>query len=513
MSIQTFLSDNSLINSSISIINLETLNLSCGYLDRYTIEAFVQPLEIIDVRATRLPILYRPEPQPTVNYDDLLLDAVGDIEAAGLAHLIATPADTVTVAQYSVMNSSDTAGDVLPTDLTSVSGSRSMTITLDSTKLSSADSTALSTMTSDQQGFLFNIVEYLELGTISTDSLYDINATLLNGTSFAGYVADSLHVSALRDQIYIFGGLNIHRLSPKSFEFQFQLGAHTLDIKLWFDNLAFDAEYGYSTIINIVPPMTLSVLLDPSGLVDPINSAVLGKAWSDAVLEPELDTNEQTGMYLFRTRYIYGANTYQVTFTLMYRGMSPDALTARQFIANYLLSSGVGTKTLWSQLLPDIFFDSEFALIPMYDNKTVLTNADVYPSIIDSSDIDNRVNQIAALFPQVTSTTREIITAAFDKYFIGVAPANANVAPSILSLHPTYQSFSTTEDGFINMSADDRQWAITLNQALSVAAGGTNILTVNKVSSGGLDWINFVMNDCSYLILTKTSFDSYFQLA
>ena len=209
--------------------------------------------------------------------------------------------------------------------------------------------------------------------------------------------------------------------------------------------------------------------------------------------------------------YIYNGNTYQVTFGLVYRGQAPDLLSARTYLANYLINSGVGTRALWELVLPDIFYTSAFALIPFYDNVTVLTNTDVYPSIINATNLLAKMNSLMNLVPKAANQTdREFMTAAYNTYLIGVAPADANVAPSLLSLHPTYQDFSTTDAGFIDMTTDDRNWSVLLNQALSVAAGGTNNLTTSVVADGGLNWVNFLYNSVSYLSLTQASYTEFF---
>ena len=512
MSIQGFLSDRSLIDPTLSTINLETVNFQCGVLDRSTIEYFVQPLEINDLRPSRLPILYRADTGAGVNFDTVLADIDSTVENAGLTNLASNPTQTVAYGQYASLNYLDFLGDTLPTVPTALAATGQLLITTDATQLTAADTTAISSMTPAQQNNLMNIVEYLTYGTLSTDSQTDINAALLNSASFTGYVASSIFISTQRDEAFVYGGLNIHRFVPTSFTFGFLIGTYHISVTIWVDVVAFRSQYPYSTIIDVVPPMSLPVLLNPASIpTDPIAAVIISKGWSDTNLTPEMDTQDQSGMYLFPTRYIYNGNTYQVTFCLVYRGQAPDLLSARTYLANYLINSGVGTRALWELVLPDIFYTSAFALIPFYDNVTVLTNTDVYPSIINATNLLAKMNSLMNLVPKAANQTdREFMTAAYNTYLIGVAPADANVAPSLLSLHPTYQDFSTTDAGFIDMTTDDRNWSVLLNQALSVAAGGTNNLTTSVVADGGLNWVNFLYNSVSYLILTQASYTEFF---
>ena len=123
-----------------------------------------------------------------------------------------------------------------------------------------------------------------------------------------------------------------------------------------------------------------------------------------------------------------------------------------------------------------------------------------------------KLNSVVAVLPNAINPSRELMSAAYDKFFIGVAPSDVNENNSLLNLHPTYQSFSTTDIGFTEMTNNDREWSIKLNQAISVATGETNILTFNKVEFGNLIWVNFVLDYVSYLILTKESYKKHFNL-
>jgi len=506
MSIQGFISDRSLIDSTRSLVNLETLAIPLGYLDRDTIEFFVEPLAVSDLREDRLGITYRQEEIGIVSDIQILTDTLGNIVQVGIVHLTANPTETVTLAQYPDLDVSEFDTDVMLEGAVAISNTREMGITIDSVKLSTEEAAALNAITVLEQQRLFNLVEYLSYGTVINDSISDINVFLTGQAAFTGYVPNTVRFSSSRTIALIYGGLNIHRSVPQYVSFNFVIGSTQVTIKLWIDRNAFRTEYPISTIINLVPPLELATLLDPSTLADPISSAILSKAKTDSIITPELVNRDQTGMYLFPTRYVYNSSTYQVVFGLIYRGREPDSMEARNYIAEYLLNSGIGTLALWEVLLPDIFYHSSFVLIPFYDNITVLTNADIYPSIINATGLLDIINDITSLLPRATDTYREYMTAAYDKFLIGVAPADINESSSLLALHPTYRDFSTTDVGFSEMTASDREWAIKLNQALSVATGETNLSTVSIVESGGLQWVNFVYNYSSYLIITKASY-------
>ena len=511
MSLHGFLSDKSLIDSTRRLVNLEKIVLPCGYLDRDTIEFFVEPIELNDLRDERLTIEYRSE-SGMVAPDQLIIDnVVQTVLQQGISHIASFPNETVTVAQYKDLDYLEFVNDVLPTEPIAIPITREMKLTIDYTKLTAEEQELINSMTPEEQQNLFNITEYLTYGTISTDSQSDINVELSSNPEYLGYKINSVKLSSDHVVIYLYGGVNIHRFTPTSIEFQFIIGDKSVDVKIWISKEAFKSEYPNTTIINVVPPMDLQTMLDPSGLSNPISSAILSKSWTDMILQPEIVSRDQSGMHLFDTRYIYNGETYTVTFGLIYRGRVPDAMESRIFIAEYLLNSGIGTRGLWEIILPDIFYHSAFALIPFRSNRTKLINADIYPSIIKATDLLDKINTVISRIPRASDPYRELMTAAYDKYFIGVAPADVNESSSLLAIHPTYRDFSTTDAGFSEMTAETREFAIRLNQALSVADGESNILTVNKVMIGGLIWVNFVYQYASFNILTKESYFSIFE--
>jgi hypothetical protein len=514
MTIQGFLSDQSLIDKSKSLINFETLNIPCGFLDRDTVEYFVEPLEISDLRPERLLITYRQESQLGAPDRILAEHTLTNILAAGEQHIFEEPDETVTLAQYIALNGLEFENDVLPTDPTRISSNREIKLTIDFTKLDDTDKTALQNLSASKQRNLFNIFEYLMYGTLSVDEIADINIALaLNPNLYGGYVANSIKRSGMT-AVKVYGGINIHRFLPNYFEFDFVTDNGIVTFSVWSNKTDFRANYPYTTIINIIPPLPLDKLLNPSTLdVDPLETAIDSKDWSDDIVAPELVNRDQTGMYIFETRYVFNGKTYSVNFSLIYRGRQPDSMEARNYIADYLLNSGIGTRALWELLVPDIFYRSSFALVPFYDDITVQTNIDIYPSITNISASLNKLNAIVSNIPRANDPTREFISVAYDKFFVGVAPADVNEQNSLMEIHNTYRDFSTTDTGFNEMKSVDRVWSTKLNQAIAVAVGQVNLGSFSKVKfgSGDLEWINFVYNYVSYNILTKTSYDKFFE--
>lgn len=504
MSIHLFLSDKVFFDPSLTFVNLEELNLSVGFLDRVLIEHFVEPSELTDTRTERLAITYREE---TVGDHtiEVLENTITDIHAQGLAHVYLNNDETVTVAMYPgselvVMN-----GEVMPVGPTILPRKYSQWLTLDSTKLSTAEDHILNNLSQLESNNLFNIIEFLTYGLISTDTQSSINTALLSSASFTGYIASSISMSMEFTLVYVHE-LNIHRLSPRMVTFKYAAGATTLDIVLWLDRDKFRTEYPHSTVLRIIPPFELATLLNPASMINPIEAAVLSRTTSTAGLTPEISLRDQTGMRAFQTRYVYENTNYTLEFDLVFRGRTPDDLECRNLLVDYLLASGVGTQALWEVRFPDLFIKSVFFIVPFYDNLSTIQNTDIYPSIFDVNEYITKFNLITANIPRKKANQFEMITVAWDRIFCGVCVDEINEIFSLVEAHPTYRDFSATDVGFTEMSSTDRDWSTKFNQALAKAAGENNSIAVSLITVGGLEWINLVLEQTAYNIITKTSY-------
>jgi len=504
MAIHLFLSDKVFFDPTVTLVNLEDLNLSVGFLDRVLIEHFVTPTELIDTRNTRLAIIYRSESAP--DHGIVILEhTITDIHEQGLTHVQLDNNETVTIAMYPgselvLMNS-----ETMPIGPTTLPRTYSEWVTLDSSKISVSEEQTLGNLSQTERDNLFNIIEFLTYGIISTDTQVSINTDLLSSPSFTGYLASSIVIPMEFTLVYV-PELNIHRLTPRKVVFKYVAGGSVLDIVLWFDRDKFRTEYPHSTVLRIIPPFALTSLINPDSMVNPIEAAALSRAASAAEMTPEISLRDQTGMYTFHTRYVYNNVNYTLAFDLIFRGKAPDDLECRNLLVDYLLSSGVGTLALWELRFPDLFVKSTFFIVPFYDNISTIQNTDIYPSVLDVNESIAKFNLVTSAIPRKKANQFEMITIAWDRIFCGVCVDEINEIFSLVEAHPTYRDFSATDVGFTEMSAVDRDWSTKFNQAIAKAAGESNSISAGLVTVGGREWINLVVNQKAYNIITKLSY-------
>lgn len=506
MAVHLFLSDRALIDSQQPVVNLNHMGLRCGFLDRTSIEKFVSPTEVNDLRTQRLPILYKEEQSSHLSDEEILQNIFDDILPTAEVHLLNNEDETVSVAQYEAIDFDDVASDVLPTEQVAIDSIHELRLTTDYEKLTLTERTVLEGMSSQERENLFNIIEYLTYGTVGTETDVEINAALLGHTAFEGYVSDTVNVAPRRTIAYIYD-LGIHRLIPRQIKFRFAAANNFTDFTIWTDRVEFRHEYPLTTIVNVVPPLELSTLLDPTDISGSnIEISVLSRQTSDEVLVEEMQTRDQSGMMVFPTRYIHHGESYTLPFSIVYRGKMPDSGQVRQHLVDYLVTSGHGTRALWAERFPDLFVVNTYYLIPLWDQTTELTNKDIYPSIIDISVVTNIMNELVTGMDDLIPGQAEILTTAWNHIFTAVVASEDNLIPSLLESHPSYRDFSSTDIGFIELHPDDQAWSLKINQTMAQAAGEANPVSSSLIEVGGVTWVNMITQGNSYNVMTKESY-------
>jgi len=504
MSLYGFVSDKCLMDPSVNIVNLETLNIACGFLDREMVEHFVEPLEITDTRLDRLPIVYRPSTfavRPDVDY---VVDAFNNVLPAGVARMGLYPDNTVTYAQYTTLDYVNFVNEVMPSGPVKISPN-DFKVTFDSTVITAEERAAIDQLNQADFKYIFNIIEYLVYGIIPDDTVGDINNALIADNAFLNYVPTTARVSELHSVAELYGGLNIHRFIPHWVEFEYDKAGVKLKFTIWIDRNAFRVNYPLFTVVATIPPINLETLLDPSVLADPLNAIALSRKTSDDILIPELVDNDQSGSLAFTTRYLFQETTHMLTFNVVYRGRRPNDLEVRKILVDYLLGSGIGSEGLWQLRLPDIFVRNQMYLIPFWDEQTILTNGDIYPSIMPVNRMTAKFNTLIAGL-RTTSGDFELMTVAYDKIFIGVKPDDINEISTMLELHPTYRDFSTQDVGFQEMTNADKDFATKINQLLAIASGQLNNTMYGTVDIANKHFITLILDGTAYNVLTKDSY-------
>ncbi len=372
----------------------------------------------------------------------------------------------------------------------------------------------------------FNIVERIYLS--QDETIEQLNAILVADTNaFAGYVDGSVNFSSVVTASpvkYLSGGDGNGVYSPSplptfktwiSFDYITPDTTEVITFKLWLDGSAFLADYEYSNIVKIVYPC------DPARIItmdfDNRTAAIIASAsYKAEQLAPFIKDEDHSGLETFTSRYTNNsvAGWYRLPFGILYKGRQPSFTQMRNAVRDDLLAKDIASIQVWKQVLPDLFADAAFYLVPIYSNRLQLPERYIDQNIIN---YDAILTKVQTLYPNVNITNiktyGELLHASSAGLYIFAFPAidNGEEFRSIKELHPTYQNIDAINNSgdadFESMDELTQDFNQTLSTCMSVALGtyhGTNPLT--ESSEDHKNYISFVSNYVEFHMLTQDSY-------
>lgn len=292
-------------------------------------------------------------------------------------------------------------------------------------------------------------------------------------------------------------------------QFDAELHGSLYTLKTWVEDGAFHEDYPTTIVDAVIPPMNLSRLLT----VPPAASSTSLYTASRDTLELAIATLRQppfkttpTGVAGFYADVIDENNSATPTvFGVTYHGREPDRITSRLSVRQTLLSSGIGTEAQWRARLPSCFIDGRFYIIPLWNHTTTRIDQQIYPSPVPVR------KQLATARAVLTNsdgnfidTYAESLSATYDAMPLVAVPHvdNENGLFSLLTAHPTYQPYQTTDPNYQYMTEATRSFARQLNEALAYAAGeGTTNRPV--INEDGLLYYVFDVGHTEFCVITK----------
>ena len=329
----------------------------------------------------------------------------------------------------------------------------------------------------DRRAQLFNIIEAIYMAhkvpssgsaPLTKDELEDTVFGSAPNTTYRGYVPGSLKLSAtVTKAVYRYAYANGSRIDIDNapahdyydhFEFKFNYGDSdetVVTIKVWLNNNLFLGDYPYSTIIDVLYPCNPAWMLYPESSGGEIQAVIAAAKYKDKQIDSAVTDNDHSGANIFTSRYVHpivGSNS-RMSFVVMYKGNAPSSADMRLAVRDALTSEvdNYGNKLAedpeWKAILPDLFIDAEFYLIPCYFQRVPYS-----PTItIERSIVNYRslYNKMIRLFPnsdpQKIFDYMEILQAPGHDMYIVALPVDLGTEGtvplfnSVLKLHPTYQ--------------------------------------------------------------------------
>ena len=376
--------------------------------------------------------------------------------------------------------------------------------------------------------FLFNIIEYCFLQHTSTTTLpsaEQLNSTLSGeAASFTGYVKDSLKVSAGTTNSDI--RLNDNSLTGyqmfgqevpfyQSIQFDFKVSSTiTLTFKIWLGMDAFLTDYPLSVLVKVVWPCGPARLLD-MGFANTVSAVVESSGYKDEQLQKAIKEEDHSGLATYVSRYVNSslATYYRMPFTVLYKGCAPSSAMMRDYIREELLGLPLATEEKWKQVLPDLFVDGGFYLIPFYINRVTLTDGYVIDKNIVS--YDRMIQKLIQLFPNMESdwmrTNGSLLMAAGSGLYIFAFPLkeNGDALLNLGNIHPTYQNIDANSGIYWDLMTEETQsfnidLALAMKVALGLQSNDNNLFTEEVLEQK--NYLAFISNFVEYHLLKEDSY-------
>lgn len=374
------------------------------------------------------------------------------------------------------------------------------------------ESADMDALTVDENKQLFNIIEALIYFSDLSDSAIE---SLLTGSSvdFGAYEPGTFgrSVTVGTPTFYIDStAAGVSKNVRNWVSFDANLGGGQVTFKVWVGNASFLGDYPHTYFEKVIYPGAPAKLLAGSytGVIDAISDI---SEYNIGETSSPVGAQDNTGLYEFRSAYFPTgtALTDQVSIGVLYKGAYPSTQAVRVFIRDHLLSLSLASETVWREVLPDLFVDGRFFLVPAWDHYISLPLSNLPHGIVPLTKI---VDILEAVYPnqdiEWLKSKAETLVSASSEFVIIAVPESGNDAGSmsLLAEHPTYVPVDASVPYFANQELKTQQFSIALANAMAVLIGSQNNYLFTEDEFDGKTYLSFVSELKEYHVLKPDSY-------
>lgn len=363
---------------------------------------------------------------------------------------------------------------------------------------------------------IFNIVEKIAYSEWTSESR--LESDLAGGAAYAGYIANSKSYSDEVIQVVdvkVEGSTpTLSKLNVREWVgFKLNISNITVEFKIWLGMSAFKTEYPISLITKVICPCDPAKLVtaDFDNIMDALSESAL---YANQEYQTEITRTEHSGMMPYSVEYFNSqfSTPYQMSFGIMFRGANPSSEQAKTAIREYLNSlTAIASTEVWKQLFPGLYIGATFFLVPLYDEQISMPTRDISKGIVNLSPIGNK---IVARYPNYDSakllSVIQLLSSDADPVLICAFPASNNTESyqSLFLLHPTYQPVDGTDPAFEYQDASTQEFNEKLSKVLTYALNKTldRPTWASAVSLDGKEYLLFTISGVDYYMLLKASY-------
>lgn len=305
---------------------------------------------------------------------------------------------------------------------------------------------------------------------------------------------------------------------PSYIAWRFEQAGEENQIRIWFSDEAFRAQYDEYQIVVIPPIEPIDIFMK--------TKTVVSKALENFNLpDHHKKVIELTGgepyTYLVTNDYPW-YDREDVTATLMtswtvaiYGAAGNNLELIKKALADYILAHSAYSRQEWLPVFPDIFTNTEFTIVPMWHLRSVpdeTPRGALYSPLVPYDGLPALVKKFAQYAPDSHLTKNILVGGIAYKSLAMVvvgSPENRFGKYKFTDIHPKYTLISTTSMDFGRMPADTVEFIQKLVGATIAAEMMDEYSYVGQnyvhITRNGVDYVGFSHGDINYLVVSRLS--------
>lgn len=315
----------------------------------------------------------------------------------------------------------------------------------------------------------------------------------------------------------------VNRRLPDYVVFKLDDDAKSYEVKLWFNDQAFQLQYLYYDMV-VLPPLGQVDALN--GTTADVSILINGVSKTQIINQTNQVTqnNPATTVYPLTLRWHNPTNpssTLQTEwFVVIYGKAGIDNDAVKDAIRSYIAkNTGIN---IWSSIYPDLYAESEFVIVPFWDQlstpengydeglyRTAVSKASL--ARIENDKLPASYNTVAdfGAYKNLYLVTASSSYRAIMFYALG-NPNNTGGYFSFLHVFPDYMNLATTSPDFSRLTMKTQTFMIKLHEAMHKAREYTQSKPLPQGYSMSIksnrEYIGFDYEGFTFYIQTRTGY-------
>lgn len=290
------------------------------------------------------------------------------------------------------------------------------------------------------------------------------------------------------------------------------------DIKIWFSDEAFKAEYD-EFIIKVIPPIpNLNDFFKKASVVKELVEARDNATLMDSVQDAKNgfpETRIRSDLYDYVNPLDANIKIKTTWTVLIYGDAGNNIDSIKDSLMDYILSNSTYPREEWVKIFPDIFKRTEFIILPQWNKYAIeprSVEAGIYSAFISNTDSLNALALAASAYPRAHINQYALsLTHQYKSLALSVVGSNEN-RDNLFALNqvfPDYINVSSTSLDFNRMSKDTRDFSELLLELIMVAEDMTEYSVIprimTKVKRNNKLYIVMSFKNIHYLVYAKSN--------